>query len=256
MGVWSLTRRIDDFLTKKVSTIDEVIMPTKYGPLLIGGGGGRLGGANIHFSHKFKLMRALKTIDADYVILDLGGDTTYNVLDFYLAADQGLVLTTCEPASYLDAYGFIKMSLHRKLVRLFGAESAYRKYYDADVKRIINEFIFSNMTTNGRHMSDLIERVKQEKPSHHGLIKDLLDGFRPATVVTMFDAQGQADELVARLKKVSGRMLAIDINNFGGVPFDRQIQQSANDLVPNVANDPKGPFAMALRRTVLKMEMA
>jgi flagellar biosynthesis protein FlhG len=79
------------------------------------------------FRSKLKLLRALKTIDADYVILDLGGDTTYNILDFYLAADQGLVLTTCEPASYLDAYGFIKMSLHRKLIRLFGPESAYRQ---------------------------------------------------------------------------------------------------------------------------------
>jgi flagellar biosynthesis protein FlhG len=102
MGVWSLTRRIDDFLTLKVPTISDIMTPTKYGPTLIGGGGGKLGSANLHFSRKLKLLRALKTIDADYVILDLGGDTTYNILDFYLAADQGFVLTTCEPASYLD----------------------------------------------------------------------------------------------------------------------------------------------------------
>jgi flagellar biosynthesis protein FlhG len=109
-------------------------------------GGGRLGTANIHFSHKLKLLRALKTIDADYVILDLGGDTTYNILDFYLAADQGLVLTTCDPASYLDAYGFIKMSLHRKLTRLFGPESAYRNIRDRDVEGIINEILSINPT--------------------------------------------------------------------------------------------------------------
>ena len=122
MGVWSLSRRIDDYLEKKVATISEIITPTKFGPQLIGGGGGKLGAANIHFSRKIKLLRSLKTIDADYVILDLGGDTTFNILDFYLAADQGFVLTTCEPASYLDAYGFLKMSLHRRLTRLFGAD--------------------------------------------------------------------------------------------------------------------------------------
>lgn len=256
MGVWSLTRRIDDFLSKKVPSIDDIILPTQYGPLLIGGGGGRLGGANIHFSQKLKLLRALKTIDADYVILDLGGDTTYNILDFYLAADQGFVLTTCEPASYLDAYGFIKMSLHRKLVRLFGAESDYRQFRDAEVERIIKGFISSNTTASGRHISDLIEQVKREKPSYHGLIKNLLDGFRPATVVTMFDGQEQVDELVSRLGKVSRRMLSIGLNYFGGVPFERQIQKSARDLVPSVARDPHGSFATALRRIVLKMEMA
>jgi flagellar biosynthesis protein FlhG len=40
------------------------------------------------------------------VILDLGGNTTYNILGFFLAADQGFVLTTCEPASYPDAFFF------------------------------------------------------------------------------------------------------------------------------------------------------
>lgn len=42
-------------------------------------------------------------------IMDLGGDTSYNVIDLFLAADTGFVLTTCDPASYLDAYSFIKV---------------------------------------------------------------------------------------------------------------------------------------------------
>jgi flagellar biosynthesis protein FlhG len=40
------------------------------------------------------------------------------------------------------------------------------------------------------------------------------------------------------------------------VPFEKQIQKSANDLVPSVAKAPDGVFAKALRRIVLKMEMA
>jgi len=256
MGIWSLTRRIDDFLTLKVPTISDIMTPTKYGPTLIGGGGGKLGSANLHFSRKLKLLRALKTIDADYVILDLGGDTTYNILDFYLAADQGFVLTTCEPASYLDAYGFIKMSLHRKLSRLFGPESDYRKYKDFEVARLINAFIYSNTSTNGRHMSDLVEQMAHSKPTHQRLITELLDRFRPGTVVTMSDAREQVDELVSRLKKVSEKMLSVQLNHFGCVAFDRQIQKSAKDLVPSVAKAPDGAFAKALRRIVLKMEMA
>jgi flagellar biosynthesis protein FlhG len=256
MGIWSLTRRIDDFLTLKVPTISDIMTPTKYGPTLIGGGGGKLGSANLHFSRKLKLLRALKTIDADYVILDLGGDTTYNILDFYLAADQGFVLTTCEPASYLDAYGFIKMSLHRKLSRLFGPESDYRKYKDFEVAQLINAFIFSNTSAHGRHMSDLVEQMAHSKPTHQRLITELLDRFRPGTVITMSDAREQVDELVSRLKKVSEKMLSVQLNHFGCVAFDRQIQKSAKDLVPSVAKAPDGPFASALRRIVLKMEMA
>jgi flagellar biosynthesis protein FlhG len=256
MGIWSLARRIDDFLTLKVPTIGDIMTPTQYGPTLIGGGCGKLGTANLHFSRKLKLLRALKTIDADYVILDLGGDTTYNILDFYLAADQGFVLTTCEPASYLDAYGFIKMSLHRKLTRLFGVESKYRKYRDFEVAQLIKTFIFANSATNGRHMSDLVKQMEQSKPTHHRLIKELLDGFRPGTVVTMCKAKDDVSELVSRLNKVSEKMLSIDLNHFGCVAYDEQIQKSAKELVPSVAKAPDGAFANALRRIVLKMEMA
>jgi len=61
---------------------------------------------------------------------------------------------------------------------------------------------------------------------------------------------------VSRLKDVSGKMLSIDLNHFGRVAFDKQIQKSAKDLVPSVAKAPDGAFANALRRIVLKMEMA
>jgi len=256
MGVWGLTHRIDDFLTKKVPAITDILTPTKYGPTLIGGGGGKLGAANIPFARKLKLLRALKTIDADYVILDLGGDTTYNILDFYLAADQGFVLTTCEPASYLDAYGFIKMSLHRKLIRLFGAESTYRRFKDAAVERIIKDFVFANASSNGNQMNDLIAKMAVTTPVHHHLVKKLLDGFRPGTVVTMVRQQDQVDELVSRLDKVSQKMLSIGMNHFGSVPFTDDIQKSAKDLIPSVAQAPDGAFAKALRRIVLRMEMA
>lgn len=256
MGVWGLTHRIDDFLTKKVSAITDIMTPTKYGPTLIGGGGGKLGAANIPFARKLKLLRALKTIDADYVILDLGGDTTYNILDFYLAADQGFVLTTCEPASYLDAYGFIKLSLHRKLIRLFGAESAYRRFKDAEIERTIKDFIFANASSNGNQMNDLVAKMEDASPVHHRLIKKVLEDFRPGTVVTMVREQDQVDELVSRLDKVSRKMLSIGTNHFGNVPFTDDIQKSAKDLIPSVARAPEGAFAKALRRIVLRMEMA
>jgi flagellar biosynthesis protein FlhG len=256
MGVWSLPHRVDDFLTKKVATINDIMVPTKYGPLLIGGGVGKLGDANIHFARKQKLLRALKTIDADYVILDLGGDTTFNILDFYLAADQGFVLTTCEPASYMDAYGFIKLSLHRKLTRLFGAESEFRNGRDHQLELLIKDHILSNASAQGRHISDLIRRIEREQPVHGQLIKKVVADFRPATIVTMVQVQEQVDELVTRLQNVSRKILSVDLNFFGCLPFEKQIQQSARELVPHVSKTPDGNFAKALRRIVLKMEMA
>ncbi len=255
MGIWSLPRRIDDFLGKTVSTINDIMIPTKYGPWLIGGGMSKLGAANIHFSCKLKLLRALKTIEADYVILDLGGDTTYNNLDFYLAANQGVVLTTCEPASYMDAYGFIKLALQRQLTRLFGAESTCRRERDRQLEQLIRAFFMSGGSSGGGHLSELLERIESQHPDKERFVKGVVDGFCPSIIVSMARTQEQTDELVARLNGVSRRILSIDLNCLGHLPFDERVQQSANDLVPYVFKTPKGSFAKALRRIALKMEM-
>ncbi|WP_419655596.1 ATP-binding protein [Desulfosarcina variabilis str. Montpellier] len=255
MGLWSLPHCIDDFLNKTVSCIDDIMVPTKYGPRLIGGSGCKLGDANIHFSRKVKLLRAIKDLDADYVIIDLGGDTTYNILDFYLAADQGLILTTCEPASYMDAYGFIKLSLQRKLTRLFGAESVHYKNSDRHLEQLIRDFFFSKDTAHARHISNLLSHLENEYPSQVPFVKKVIDDFRPATIVTMIQAQAQVDELVTRLKNVSRKILSIDLDYFGCLPFESQVQQSAVDLVPYVSRTSNGNFTKALRRITLRMEM-
>lgn len=255
MGMWALPRRIDDFLTKKVATLDEVMTPSAYGPLLIGGGGTTLGAANLPFARKLKLLRALKTIDADYVILDLGGDTTYNILDFYLAADQGVVLTTCEPASYLDAYGFIKMALHRRLTRLFAVESDFRPMRDFGIEQAIKDFIAAGRNGHARRMDELVARLAPA-PTYERLLQQVLDGFQPGIVVTMVNPRDQVDDLVLRLGRVSRKMLSIDLRHLGGVPFEQRIQQSAKELIPGMAKSPEGIFADALRRIALRMAMA
>ena len=66
-------RNLNDFLKGRVGRLDEIATHTDYGPLLIGGDGSELGIANIHFARKLKLLKALRKIEADYVVLDLGG---------------------------------------------------------------------------------------------------------------------------------------------------------------------------------------
>jgi flagellar biosynthesis protein FlhG len=148
------------------------------------------------------------------------------------------------------------MSLHRKLIRLFGAESVHSKFRDEDVERLIKEFVFANTADNGRQISDLVATISLTNPDHYRLVKKLLEKFRPGTVVTMVRQKDPVDELVLRLDKVSKKMLSIGLHHFGSVPYEDRILQSAKDLIPCVADDPDGPFAKALRRIVLRMEMA
>ncbi len=248
MGAWALKHRINDFLDKKVASLEEIAVKTPYGPMLIGGGSSRLGAPNLPFVRKLKLIRALKKLDADYLIIDLGGDTAFNILDFYLAADTGIVITTCDPASYLDAYTFIKMALYRRLTRLFGPESAWHKLKDEAVKNIINDFVNQPAITNGHRVTELIDRIQNETPAKAYLIEQSVKSFHPHLLVNMSRSDSETLDLVHRLRKVAQKMLSIRVDFAGAVAEDPKVAQSAHDLVPEVVSNPNGMLAGYLER--------
>jgi flagellar biosynthesis protein FlhG len=248
LGVWALKHRINDFLDKKFDNLSEIAVPTEYDLRLIGGGSSRLGSANLPFARKLKLMRAIRKLDADFVILDLGGDTSFNILDFYLLADDGLVITTCDPAAYLDAYTFIKMALYRKLVRLFGPESEFRKLKDPTLMAVIADFLDCDQSDKPLKISDLLTTVGEQVPQRLDLVQAAVDQFQPRLVVNMASQPEEAREVVRRMQKVSQRILSVDVLLAGTIMPDPRIARSAHDLKPEVHLNPYGPLARSIRQ--------
>jgi len=247
LGEWFLKYNINDYLSKNVPSISDIMVSTKYGPDLVGGGSSQLGSANIHFSRKLKLLRAIKQIDADYIIIDLGADTSYNIIDFFLAADHGIVLTTCDPASYLDAYNLIKVALFRKLNRIFGPESELRKYKDPDLLWLIKDATMPGNGNKGKVIGNLIERVKNQLPKGLPLIEHVLETFRPGLVVNMISENDNVSEVVNRVQDVSQKMLTVAVDYLGSIDYQSDIKRSAQDLVPVISRDPKGNLSECIR---------
>ena len=126
-GVKSLAKTWNDFLDKKVDSIKDILTPTAFkGLSLIGGDSSKLGSANLPYSQKLKIMRHLKELETDFLVVDLGGDTTYNGLDFFLLADQKIVVSGTEPASVLDSYTFVKVVFNRFLERFFSEHKSLK----------------------------------------------------------------------------------------------------------------------------------
>ena len=156
-----LKQNINDFLKKRVNTLEEIKVKSDYGPYLIGGSSSELGTANIEFMKKMRLIKAIGNIDADYIILDLGGDMSLNSLDFFLQADYGIVVTTPESASYMSSYHFIKEALYRKLRRLFGPESKFRSERDIDLEKFIHKTTLSSDTLKMNTIEEFMDKVRK-----------------------------------------------------------------------------------------------
>ncbi|MBI4794776.1 MAG: AAA family ATPase [Deltaproteobacteria bacterium] len=253
LGKTFVKKCINDYFNRTVPSLGDLIMPTKFGPLLIGGDSSQLGSANISFSSKMKLIKSLRDMDVDYVIIDLGSNTSFNMLDFFLAADSHLVVTTCEPASYLEAYNFIKVGLLRRLNRLFGEESADAGKKNHALQALIHEATMSTNGAKAKNIPALLERVKARHPDYLPLLQKALEAYQPFLVVNqVIDVQDVAP-IVKRIQDVSKKMLAIRVRYLGALPYLEGVKRSTLELVPEVARNSRG--TMAQRMAVMSKEL-
>lgn len=91
-------------------TVDEIAATGPGGVRLLAGASGIADVANMNEWQFGQLLDALAhmTDSADFVFVDTGAGLSRNVTNFYLAADELLLVTNPEPPAILDAYGVLK----------------------------------------------------------------------------------------------------------------------------------------------------
>lgn len=96
--------------------ISEIIYEGPAGLKLIAGGSGFQDIVNLNELQLARFLNALEALDgtADIILLDTGAGISRNVLNFVLAADEIIVVTTPEPTSLTDAYAIIKVIVRRR----------------------------------------------------------------------------------------------------------------------------------------------
>lgn len=252
-----LQNNINDFLRKRVDSLQDIAIKSEYGPYLIGGDSAQLGAANIDFGRKLKLLRAVENLNSDFIILDLGGDTSYNIIDFFLKADYGIVVTTRDSASYIGAYHFLKAAMYRRFNRLFGPESRFRMYKNHQLEQLIREMM--NPADGGwpKSINDLLEKVRQEQPDHFPFMCEVVENFNsylvvnkvPNRLLRTFDV----NPIITRIQQVTRTWLAKEVTYLGSISFQPEVENSMIDLVPVVAKYPKGKMAEELRSIMSKL---
>lgn len=107
------------YLAKTVDSLDSATVPTGIPNLwFIGSRHCNTEVANLHTAQKSKILRALKSLDYDYVFLDLGAGTHFNMLDFFLTSEQGICLLTPEPTAIENTFNFIKALYFRAVKQI------------------------------------------------------------------------------------------------------------------------------------------
>ncbi len=231
-GVKSLAKTWNDFLDKKIDSIKDILTPTAFkGLSLIGGDSSKLGSANLPYSQKLKIVRHLKEVETDYLVIDLGGNTTYNGLDFFLLAEQKIVVSGTEPASVLDSYAFIKVVFNRFLERFFSEHKS--------LKDLAEQIRDGSLEKSKNYSLDFIyQEVRARDPRASVQLKKQVDQFRLSIVLNM--TENSKDVRIAEsMQKLVKAKCFVDIGILGTIPFDKVVRKAARRFTPIVVENPK-----------------
>ena len=98
------------------NSVQEVLTEGPMGLQFISGGSGLGDMANLTPSQMSYLIDGLGVLDAvaDVILIDTGAGIGQSVVNFVMAADEAIIITTPEPTSINDAYAVIKTVKERK----------------------------------------------------------------------------------------------------------------------------------------------
>ena len=224
-------RSLSTFLMREVDSLQDVLLPTPNENLrIICGGGELVGMANLSYAAKTKLIRHIQSLDADYVLIDLGAGSAFNTLDIFALFDEGIIVTTPEPQARVDAYGFLKNTVYRKLKRLFKKNQAAT----AAIATFARE---AGRKKSGR-MEDLLESLSSADPLTGQQARDMLEGYRPKLILNRVRSKRHIDE-VQRFVQLVRQYLSTQVEYVGYVRNDDKVLDACERRRPVVLNAPK-----------------
>ena len=119
LGISAPSLTLSDLLQEKVRSIHDIVRPTMIPNLsVISGAKNILEIAKPLSIQKLKLIRMINQLDFDYILLDLGSETSFDHLDFFLIADHCIFVVLPEPSSIDHLYRLIKAVYYRKFKQM------------------------------------------------------------------------------------------------------------------------------------------
>ncbi len=238
LGVAQPAVSLSDFIDKRVEKLDEVAVPTGIERLrLISGARDVLDAANPRHAEKQKLLRHIRALDVDYVIVDLGAGTGFNVLDFFLLADTGVVVLLPEPTSIENAYRFIKAAFFRRL-QLMEKELGCGELIAAAL---------AGEAGGARTPFELLAQAREKHPEGVARLEIAINGFRPQLVLNQARNRGDHD-LGSQVSSAWKKFFGLELGYLGSVAHDDAAWKAVRAIKPLLVADPNSAAASGLLR--------
>lgn len=244
LGIPIPEKTLSDYISKKVTDINDLVVPTPIKNLkIISGAQDELGMANLRQMHKNKILSKLGQLDADYVLLDLGAGTSFNTLDFFISADKGILVILPEPTSIENTYRFIKSVYHRRLKMIEEL---------LDIQPLINQAMNAKISNAGNTPVELIKKVIEINPEIGQRLQHEITKLQPQIIMNQVRSQNDID-IGFSIQNVCKRYFGIDINYLGYLDYDASVWQSVKKRRPLLMEFPNSKLVNNFDKIVHKL---
>ncbi|MDR2589359.1 MAG: P-loop NTPase [Spirochaetales bacterium] len=245
LGLPSPQDGIGTFLSAQDIPFEKIILQTDYANLNFIPGDAEIPGiANLPAGQKNKIIRRLLSLEGDYLILDLGAGTNYNILDFFLTSNRGIIITTPTPTATVNAYLFLKNIAFRLI--------------NTSVKRTApGAALLDRLKKDGSalqrvYIPKLLEHLKKEDPESYTVYLKRASHFHPRLIMNMLENPPDANKS-GKLRRSCQQYLDVDMEHLGIIYRDDIQDTALRSRLPIILYKPQSVLAQAIYRIADKI---
>jgi flagellar biosynthesis protein FlhG len=229
---------VGDFLRVGTGTLESFLVETEIPHLRFLPGDGRMPFmANITHAQKTRLLSNLRTVPAQYVILDLGAGCAFHTLDFFSMVDAGMVLSSPEYPAVMSALVFLKNMLLRRIDRTLS--------HDPELAEVLNRLYVQPVDAPQMTVQSLVALAAEVNPDAGQRIQDVCARCRPRLVINMGDHPDDL-QMLDSLDRTIRQILSIEVDYFGFIVSDPAVRDSIRHGKSLLTVHPDSPAARSI----------
>jgi flagellar biosynthesis protein FlhG len=244
LGISPPSLSLSDFIKKRVSRLQEVLIPTGIPNLqLLTGAQDLLNAADAKSAQKRKLLHSFQSLEGDYILVDLGGGNSLSVLDFFLMSDGGILMVTPEPTSIENTYRFLKSAFYRRLRQSVSSHP---------VKTLIDESMDRKNEMGIENPHDLLQAVMSIDEEDAKRIIDETENFHPNLILNQVRSKKDI-EIGFSIRSACHKYFGIRLHYLGYVVYDQEVSNSIRRRRPLVLENSQSRAAQCVREIASKL---
>lgn len=245
LGLSSVGRGVGTWLSAPNAEFSDILLATDYPNLRFIPGDAEIPGlANIASQQKTRLIKKLLSLDADYLVLDLGAGTGANILDFFLTASQGIVVTAPALTATLNAYLFLKNAVFRLMWTTFKKGTAAYSYLEGLRK--------DGSSLQKAYVPAILEQIGRIDPENRAVFDAKAAKFRPRLIMNMLEDPKDAEK-AQKIRRSSRQYLNLDVEHLGILYRDDLQDIALGSRIPILRYKPQSVLSQAIYRMADKL---